>query len=598
MVNLGLVPLSIKAGDIKDKKEFLDSQPQGKIDAAKFIDYINKVGKMSDINLLWTDFIKVNPQVKSSIKDVEKYINQDGKTYHFDKKYQTQDFTNVNINTFTPSNYLTDMGGFIDDSKEPDINNFIYNYAKETSVEIGIITIPKLEENITIEDYAQAQFNRIGIGKSSSNNGVLIVVSMQDRKWRIHTGYGVEGLLPDITCNHIGRDVLTGNFKKGDYYAGIMGSLEEIKSIINKNPDDIKKFQKEESDKAAKATSEALQLFGEIALILAMATVLSILFYKRRKNRKEMLAEIESKLKEIDKIKRLAKLSGQSEVDKLYENFMSVVKSKIQEVNNVPKTKEGLEKLSGLHDEISKVYNKWANSYNSLQKVLGSVSNHNSKKILNNIDNGLKLYNQLKNTYGVDYAFDATKLKSDATKLDSLIGNLEATCAVSLAGALAMLSQYDSIVSNISTSVSSVSAVLSKYNTAKEKTDNWSKLADAAMDDMYRYKSWARSGEEQEVKDKIKSYSAISGDKKDLIKLNSKLDSLISDIDSMRRTWKKRKDDEEEKKRRAAAAATAAIAAEEESRRSSYSSSSSSSSSSFDGFGGGSSGGGGASGSW
>lgn len=53
------------------------------------------------------------------------------------------------------------------------------------------------------------------------------MVSMQDRKWEIRTGYGVEGLLPDITCSHIGNDIIVPNFKEGDYFSGIMGAIQE-----------------------------------------------------------------------------------------------------------------------------------------------------------------------------------------------------------------------------------------------------------------------------------------------------------------------------------------------------------------------------------
>lgn len=597
MVNFGLVPLSVKASDVNTQKKFIESQPQDKVDAAKFIDYINKVnGGQYQITSLWEDFISENPNTKSSLNDVEKYITKDGKMYHFDKKYQVQNFKNVDINTFTPTNYLTDMGGFIEDSKEPEINNAIYNYANDTYVEICIITIPKLEENITIDDYAQTQFNRIGVGKSVSNNGILIVVSMEDRKWRIHTGYGVEGLLPDIECNHIGQNIIVNHFKQKDYYGGLMGALDEIRSIIYKNPRDIERFKKEIEEQYKSQQNENLKLLGEILLVLAIMTTLSILFYKRWKNRKEMLAEINSKIDEIRKISNLAKKSGHSEVDKLYKSLMSIVGKRLDnDINNISSNKEGLKELTEIHSEIKGYYNKWVESYNSLQKIVSTINGYKHTDVLNKIELGLQIFNQLKQRYGVSYNYDDAKLKSDADVLNNLVDKLDKSYKSSLTDGLKILGQFHNIMGSITSSTDSVRNLLLKYDTAKQRVDNWSKIINTALAEMNQYKKWSKSGESAEIDNKVKSYSLESGEKSDLIKLNSKLDVLLSDIDYMRMKWKRRKDEEEEEIRRKKRA-------EEEARRSSYtssySSSSSSSSSSFGGFGGGRSGGGGASGGW
>ena len=125
MANLGLVPLDLKSASADKKKEFVESQPDDKVDAAKFIKFLNMNGFGRPIDQVWTDFIKTDSTVNSSIDDVKKYINQDGKTYHIDQMYQVQDFTNVDMHKFSVNNYLTDMGSFIPDSLEPRINNFI-----------------------------------------------------------------------------------------------------------------------------------------------------------------------------------------------------------------------------------------------------------------------------------------------------------------------------------------------------------------------------------------------------------------------------------------------------------------------------------------
>ncbi len=199
MANLGLVPLSLKADTPQSKKEFIESQPQDKIDAVQFYDYLKKFGLGKPLESVWSKFIaQKGDTIQSSLEDVKQYINQDGRNYYFKDYYTVHDFSNVDINKFHPSNYLTDMGNFIPDNLEPSINNWISEYEHKTSIEIGIITIQSLGDN-TIEQYATDQFNRLGIGKNGADNGILLVFSMDDRKSRIETGYGMEEFLPDAT---------------------------------------------------------------------------------------------------------------------------------------------------------------------------------------------------------------------------------------------------------------------------------------------------------------------------------------------------------------------------------------------------------------
>ena len=84
LANLGMVPLSIKASSNNDaKKQFVESQPDSKIDAAKFLTFLNKSGGARPINIVWDEFIKSDSTIKSDLPSVQKYINRDGKILQF-----------------------------------------------------------------------------------------------------------------------------------------------------------------------------------------------------------------------------------------------------------------------------------------------------------------------------------------------------------------------------------------------------------------------------------------------------------------------------------------------------------------------------------
>jgi uncharacterized protein len=83
-----------------------------------------------------------------------------------------------------------------------------------------------------IENVAQDIFTKWGIGKKDANNGVLLLVAINDRKMRIHTGYGVEGSLPDLATAYIQDEVMAPLFKAGDYYSGLNGAVDKIISSL------------------------------------------------------------------------------------------------------------------------------------------------------------------------------------------------------------------------------------------------------------------------------------------------------------------------------------------------------------------------------
>jgi len=89
-----------------------------------------------------------------------------------------------------------------------------------TTTQIAVVLIKSLE-GYDVADYGVRLAESWGIGGAKNNNGVLLLVSLGDRKVTIQTGYGVEGALPDAITKRIIEREITPNFKTGDYYAGL-----------------------------------------------------------------------------------------------------------------------------------------------------------------------------------------------------------------------------------------------------------------------------------------------------------------------------------------------------------------------------------------
>lgn len=128
----------------------------------------------------------------------------------------------------SPPKLVNDFADVLSAEEENQLEQKLVAYDDSTSNQIVVLTIPTID-GFPVEEYALKVLREWGIGNKKTNNGVLILAVMNDRKLRIEVGYGLEGALPDITCKQIIRNNLTPNFKSGNYYQGF---LEASNSII------------------------------------------------------------------------------------------------------------------------------------------------------------------------------------------------------------------------------------------------------------------------------------------------------------------------------------------------------------------------------
>ncbi|WNP28891.1 TPM domain-containing protein [Morganella morganii] len=87
----------------------------------------------------------------------------------------------------------------------------------------------------SIETFAHRAFNTWKIGRKGQNNGLLLVVAVNDRNLRFEVGYGLEGILPDVSAGRIIRHRITPEFKNGHYFTGIEAGVTDAIDIISGN---------------------------------------------------------------------------------------------------------------------------------------------------------------------------------------------------------------------------------------------------------------------------------------------------------------------------------------------------------------------------
>ncbi len=122
---------------------------------------------------------------------------------------------------------VNDFGNFLEPFQKDALEQKIRNYNDSTSSAIVIITVPDLQ-GYDIAEVSLKYLREWGIGTKEKNNGVLILVSKAERKARIETGSGMEGVIPDILAKQIIDDRMVPYFKENDYYRGFDNAVDAI----------------------------------------------------------------------------------------------------------------------------------------------------------------------------------------------------------------------------------------------------------------------------------------------------------------------------------------------------------------------------------
>lgn len=102
---------------------------------------------------------------------------------------------------------------------------------KQTGAQVVVAVLNRLPEGEDINSAATDLFEKWKIGSKDKDNGILLLISMEDRKFKIEVGYGLEGAIPDMKANQILND-LTPYFKAGDYEEGILNAFSRILNLI------------------------------------------------------------------------------------------------------------------------------------------------------------------------------------------------------------------------------------------------------------------------------------------------------------------------------------------------------------------------------
>ncbi len=133
-----------------------------------------------------------------------------------------------------PKGAINDYAEVITPQYERPMDLLAREVLQKTGTSVVVVTLKSIGDNDPA-DYANRLYEVWGIGKKGEDKGVLILLAVEERKVRIETGYGVEGILPDGLVGEILDTYVVPYLKKGNYDKGLSNALVAVSSVIAKD---------------------------------------------------------------------------------------------------------------------------------------------------------------------------------------------------------------------------------------------------------------------------------------------------------------------------------------------------------------------------
>ena len=133
-----------------------------------------------------------------------------------------------------PMGAVNDFANVIPAGERDTMENLAREVLQKTGTAVVVATVPTVGDR-TADDYATRLYESWGIGRKGEDKGVLILLALKERRVRIETGYGVEGILPDGVVGEILRLHVIPHLKQGDYGKGLMNAMSAVSDVIARN---------------------------------------------------------------------------------------------------------------------------------------------------------------------------------------------------------------------------------------------------------------------------------------------------------------------------------------------------------------------------
>ena len=173
------------------------------------------------------------------------------------------------------SGQVVDQADLLDPGQEAALTARLQALEQQSGRQMVVATVASLE-GLEIEDYGVRLGRQWAIGDEQEDDGVILLVAPNERKVRIETGYGAEGVLPDIMAGRIIRDTILPRFKAGDMAGGIVAGADAIIAHLRLPPEEAQ-ARIQEAGAAEARRDDSVNPFPVIFMVVIFFVVIGLI---------------------------------------------------------------------------------------------------------------------------------------------------------------------------------------------------------------------------------------------------------------------------------------------------------------------------------
>lgn len=136
-----------------------------------------------------------------------------------------------NPKTWDARNWVCNPDGILSNTAVNEINSTLQELENSLSIEIAVVALNSIQSS-SPRDFAHRLFNLWGVGKVADNNGLLILLTLDQRDITFETGYGLEGVLTDKICKRIQTTVMVPYLHENDWDKGMIEGVKAITATL------------------------------------------------------------------------------------------------------------------------------------------------------------------------------------------------------------------------------------------------------------------------------------------------------------------------------------------------------------------------------
>ena len=155
------------------------------------------------------------------------------------------------------NNPVVDQANILNPQEKQRLEAQLRSIYQQGLAQAAVVIVPTTN-GVPIFDYALQVAEKWQLGNKDIDDGLLILVAVNDRDMYIVTGYGLEGVLPDAAVNRIIREDITPLFKQNDYGAGILAGVSALQSRLTADPEVLARADAQAAERTAQQGSDEL----------------------------------------------------------------------------------------------------------------------------------------------------------------------------------------------------------------------------------------------------------------------------------------------------------------------------------------------------